>query len=436
MPPLEPVASDLALTDEHPFARRVFRKVASRLIPFLCILYIFNILDRANVGFARSRMREDLGLEDWEFDLAYGLFYFGYLAFEVPSNLLMRRYGARRWIGRIMISWGIVSCATFAVVNGWSFSGVRILLGIAEAGFFPGIILYLTYWFPARERARVTAYFMAAIGFSGVFGNPLSGVIMYFCDGLGGLADWQWLFLLEGIPSVVLGLITLLWLTDRPMHAAWLTPDERDWLTRRMDHEEKDRVDKHGADHWRAMLNWRVWFLICLYFTVATGANAAGAYVPTLIGKQFPQVDELQRGLLTALPHVCAIIGMTIVSTSSDRTGERRVHVACAALLAACGWGLCAVSSSPAVVLLGFCLAQTGMMSMLPVFWTLPTAFLSGAAAAGGIALINSVGNIGGIVGPTILGQFGLWSMAGIMFAGSVMALFLRRDPDRKPLAA
>lgn len=416
--------------EDEVLAGRALRKVARRLIPTLCILYIFNILDRANVGFARLTMQDDLRMSKEVFDFGFGMFYVGYLLFEVPSNLLLRRVGARRWIARIMISWGLVSCLTMFVRDAWSFYLVRILLGVAEAGFFPGIILYLTYWFPARERARMSAYFMMAISLASVFGNPVSGAIMQYLHGTAGLQGWQWLFLLEGIPSVVLGFATLYLLTDRPEDAHWLDPGERAWLVTTMRHEEQDRQQRHGADRLRAMLDWRVWLLIAIYFTVAVGSNAAGAYFPTLIKDHFQDRSTFQIGLLSALPPLCAVVCMTLLSRHSDRTGERRGHVALAALLAAGGWSLSAVASSPALVLLGFCLAQAGMLSMLPTFWMLPTSFLSGAAAAGGIALINSVANIGGFFGPTILGRFGLPAMAATMLAGAALAMCVRSEKE------
>jgi ACS family tartrate transporter-like MFS transporter len=421
-------------------SNRVIRKVAWRLIPFLCLLYVFNILDRGNVGFARLTMQSDLEMKDWVYDIGVGLFYLGYLLFEVPSNLLLRRMGARRWISRIMISWGLVSCLTMTVTGPWGFYFVRVLLGVAEAGFFPGIVLYLTYWFPARERARVIALFMAAIAFSGVVGNPLSGAILKYLDGTAGLTGWQWLFLLEGLPSLVLGIIVLFYLTDRPEQAGWLAGDERDWLTAHMSQEEKYRQQRHGVDRLLALVDGRVWLLIAVYFTVAVGSNAAGAYFPKLLDASFEELDKFQVGLLSALPHVCSLVGMVLFSAHSDRTGERRWHVAVAAFAAAAGWAVGAVASSewgttvlgaaaPWVFLAGLCLAQTGMMCMLPAFWTLPTAFLSGAAAAGGIALINSVANIGGALGPLILGQLGPWAPAAGLFAGSLLALCVRHDP-------
>ena len=415
------------MNDSH-LEKTTLTKVAWRLIPFICLLYVLNILDRANLGFARLQMQDDLQLSEAMFNLGYGIFYLGYLVFELPSNLLLRRFGARRWIARIMISWGLVSCCTMFVRDQWSFYALRILLGIAEAGFFPGIILYLSFWFPQQQRAKMTAFFMLAIGLANVFGNPVSGLIMQYLDTVFGLHGWQWLFLLEGIPSVVLGFCVLGYLTDYPQDATWLSAQQRDWLVARMKSEEQERQQRHNADRLAAMLQRKVWLLIAIYFTVAVGANAGGAYFPKLIKAQFEDLSTFQVGLLCAVPHLCAVIGMTLFGISSDRMSERRGHLAVAALMAAMGWSLTAWSPSPLVAFGGLCLAQTGMMSMLPVFWTLPTAFLTGAAAAGGIAMINSIGNIGGFLGASILGSFGLWSMAGILLIGAGLVMCVQKD--------
>lgn len=412
----------------HELERSTLRAVAWRLIPFICLLYLLNILDRANVGFARLHMQGDLGLSQAAFDLGYGMFYAGYILFEVPSNLLMRRIGARVWIARIMISWGIVSAAMLFARDLWSFYALRILLGIAEAGFFPGIILYLSYWFPDRERARMTAFFMLAIGLSSVIGYPVSGWILDRFNGVGGLRGWQWLFLLEGLPSIVMGIAVLFYLDNRPDDARWLTEAQRLWLVERMEREQQERQDRHGPDRWLAMVQSRVWLLIAIYFTVAVGSNAGGAYFPTLIKERFVGATNLQIGLLGALPHLCAVVCMSLVGISSDRTGERRRHLAGSALAASTGWALVAFDFSPLASLAGLCVAQAGMMSMLPVFWAVPSSFLSGAAAAGGIALINSVANIGGFFGATILGQLGLWSMAAFLLAGSLITMTMRRE--------
>jgi len=425
------VAHDLRIdeqVEDNSLGARTLRKVAWRIIPFLCLLYIFNILDRSNVGFARLGMQEDLGMTKEVFDIGFGMFFVGYLLFEVPSNLLLQRFGARRWIARIMITWGLMSSATMFVTNVTGFYLIRVLLGIAEAGFFPGIILYLSFWFPDRQRARMIAYFMLAIALASVLGNPVSGSIMHYLDGHFGLHGWQWVFLLEGIPTVLLGVFVLFYLTDTPQQAKWLLDEERAWLVAELEREDHDRRIKHGAGHWTAMLDRRVWLLIAIYFTVAVGTNATSAYLPSLLKERFEGWNHLQIGLLSSLPHLAAIATMIVFSRSSDRLVERRLHVAAAALLAAIGWAMIAMTTQREIALIGLCLAQGGMMAMLPVFWAIPSTFLSGAAAAGGIALINSLANIGGFFGPIILGQYGLWPLAVIMLCGAALAMCIRRE--------
>ncbi|MCA9157738.1 MAG: MFS transporter [Planctomycetales bacterium] len=416
--------------NDQQLEKSTLRIVAWRLVPLVCLLYLLNILDRSNVGFARLQMQSDLGLSEATFNLGFGMFYVGYLLFEVPSNLLMRRIGARRLLARIMITWGIISSATMLANDQWTFYGLRIMLGVAEAGFFPGIILYLSYWFPQSERARVMALFMLAIGMASLIGNPISGLIMQYLDQVAGLHGWQWLFLLEGIPSTIMGVVVLFYLTDYPRDAAWLSSSQREWLVARMKEEEAARRELYQADHLTAMLTWRVWWLIAIYFTVAVGTNAASAYFPKLLQAQFQSASTSQIGWLAALPHLCAVIGMTLFGISSDRQAERRRHLSGAASLAALGWALIAWSPSPMISLLGLCVAQTGMMSMLPIFWTLPTMFLTGAAAAGGVALINSVANIGGFLGASLLGQFGLWSMVACLIVGALLASTLGDKPS------
>jgi ACS family tartrate transporter-like MFS transporter len=328
-----------------------------------------------------------------------------------------------------MISWGLVSSATLMVTGPWSFGFARVMLGVAEAGFFPGIVYYLSCWFPARERARIIALFMVAIPVATVISNPISGAIMDSLDGAAGLHGWQWVFLLEGIPSILLGFAVLLYLTDRPEDSHWLTAEERSWLVERMSHEERYRQQRHGGDLFRAMIDGRVWLLICVYFTVAVASNAYGAYGPKLVRNLFKESSDFRIGLLTALPSLCAIAAMILLGRNSDRTGERRIHLSFAAFLAAQGWLLSGLAPTPALALVGLCLAVMGMMSMLPIFWALPTSFLSGAAAAGGIALINSVANIGGAMGASLFGLFGVTGMAVALSAGGLLALVVRHDP-------
>lgn len=411
--------------------KSTLRTVTLRLIPFVCVLYLLNILDRANVGFARLKMQDDLRLSEATFNIGFGMFYVGYVLFEVPSNLLMRQIGARRWIARIMISWGIVSSLTMFAYDAYSFYGLRILLGIAEAGFFPAIILYLSFWFPYQERAKMTAFFMLAIGLANVLGNPISGLIMQYLDSYLGLHGWQWLFLLEGAPSVIFGFVALYYLTDYPKDALWLSLEQRTWLINKMQQEELQRLQQFNADRLTAILQWRVWWLIAIYFSVAVGTNAGGAYFPKIIQAQFADFTTFQIGLLSAIPHLCAVVGMSLFGISSDYFNERHKHLTTAGLMAALGWSLTAWNPSPIIAFIGLCIAQTGMMSMLPVFWTLPTAFLTGAAAAGGIAMINSVANIGGIFGATILGNYGLWAMVFIHLLG---VLFVIAVKDRSSI--
>ncbi|HEV8003739.1 MAG TPA: MFS transporter [Planctomycetaceae bacterium] len=427
--------------DREPNAAQVaatLRRVAVRLLPLLLLAYIANLLDRNNVGFAKLTMQADLQMSDAAFAFGTGMFYFGYLVFEVPSNLILRRTGARLWIARIMLTWGLVSCATMFVTGIRSFLSVRILLGVAEAGFFPGVIFYLTLWFPSRERTRAVAGFMAANALAGIFSNPLSGLIMQNLDQAGGLRGWQWIFLLESIPSLIVGVCIYFWLTDRPAEAHWLDDDERNWLVERMRQEEQRREQRHGADLLRALLAPRVWYLILLYFTVAFCLNAAGLYLPELIHNHFPNSSKSQIGLLAAVPSLCGVVGMLLNGWWSDHTRKYRLHVGLPAFLAAGGWVLAALADGPGWGLAGLSMAFLGMMSMLPPFWSLPTSFLSGAGAAGGIALINSVGNVGGLLGPVTMGLihdatlshlYGILALAGTLVLGGALALFAPHDP-------
>ena len=415
----------------------VMWKVTLRLLPFMFALYVVNILDRINVGFARLKMTEELQMSEKVFALGASIFFVGYFFFEVPSNLIMRRTGARLWMARIMITWGLISAAMMFVTGRWSFYLLRFLLGVAEAGFFPGMILYLTYWFPALERSRAVSRFMTASPIAGVLGYPLSGAVLDYMDKVAGLSGWQWLFLIEGIPSVLLGVAVLSYLTDRPERAGWLTAVERTWLVERMSREEKHREERHGLTLLRAMAYPRVWLLSALYFTVAMGANTFGLYLPKIVEEHFADRSKFQIGLLAAIPSVVAVISMVVSGIHSDRTGERRWHVAVPAFVAAAGWAVSGWVQSPWLVLVALCLAQAGMMSMLGPFWTLPTAFLSGAAAAGGIALINSVGNLGGFVGLNVMGQVkaatdsfavGLMAMWLVLLIGGVLAVCVPHD--------
>jgi len=426
--------------------RRTMQKVIWRLVPYLALLYTFNIIDRANVGFARLGMVDSLGFSNAVIDWGYGIFFVGYLLFEVPSNMLLRRFGARRWIARIMISWGLVSTLTAWVIGPVSYFGARILLGVAEAGFFPGIIFYMTAWFPAALRARVVAWFMLAIPVATILGNIASGLILDSMQGVAGLDGWQWLFILEGIPSVLLGFSVLFLLPDGPRDAGWLAAEEREWLEADRAREDGQRIEAGGSDKLSALADARVWILIGLYMTVAIGTNATGAYLPKLIKDSFqpllvgPGGDTTglywKVGLLSVLPQVAAVIVMLAASRISDSIGRRAPVIVAALGMAAAGWILAGLPVGPWGQLAGLSLAQAGMMAVLPVFWALPPLFLGGVAAAAGIALVNSVANGGGIFAPKLVGSFGVGPMAGIMVWGMLMACLASWLIERRAAAA
>ena len=387
--------------DEH-----THRKVTRRLIPFLFLCYILAYLDRVNVGFARLQMQADLAFSDTAYGIGAGIFFIGYFFFEVPSNLLMRRVGARLWIARIMIVWGLVSAASMFVNSVASFYVIRFLLGVAEAGFFPGIIWYLTQWYTRAHRAQIIALFMTAIAVSGVVGGPLSGWILDAMDGVSGLRGWRWLYLLEGLPSVVVGFVVLRYLDDGPQTATWLTPDERALVQRRLA-EDEERKQADGATAHRvgdAFRSGRVWACCAIYFGAVMGIYGVTFWLPQIVSETISR-DTLTIGLVSTIPWGVAAVTMVLVGRHSDRTGERRWHIAIPAGVAAVFFvlsGLPALSGWAGVACLT--VATAGVMAAASSFWVLPTAMLSGSAAAAGIAWINSVGNLSGYVSPYLLG--------------------------------
>jgi ACS family tartrate transporter-like MFS transporter len=355
---------------------------------------------------------------------------------EVPSNLILNRVGARRWLARILISWGLISTAMMFVTGAWGFILLRFLLGCAEAGFFPGVMLYLTYWFPARQRARAVALLMAAAPLVWVLGGPLSGALLEVMHGRAGLTGWQWLFLLEGLPAVALGVVTLAYLTDRPGQARWLTPEERSWLVGRLAEENQLRLHRHGAGLWQVLTDRRVWHLIALAGTIALGISGMAFYFPRLVQDRFPALNAFQVGLLTAVAGATALLSIVAVGAHSDRTGERRWHAAGPAFLAAAGWALGVWREAPLASYLGLILAHAAMLSMWAPFWSLATGFLGGRAAAGGIALINALANLAAFFGPIIMGWLldatgdfapGLAAMALTLLLGGALVLCLRQ---------
>ena len=418
-------------TDSHLAA--AIRKATYRLIPFLCLAYMVNFLDRVNVGFAALHMNADLGFSPAVFGFGAGIFFLGYIAFEIPSNLALQRFGARIWIARIMISWGLIAC-TMALVQGeTSFYVLRLLLGIAEAGFFPGIILYLTYWFPAAERARIVALFMAAVPLATVFGGPISGALLQM-HGFAGLTGWQWLFIIEGAPAVILGVLALIVLTDKPDKAEWLSEHERHALTETLAREAANTKTIGYTDLGQALTRPRVLALGLLYFFIVTGLYGIGFWMPQVIATF--GLDALHVGFLTAIPYLFAAVAMVLWGRHSDRTGERRWHIALPLLLAACAFAWSAYSGPLLPTMIALTLATLGFYAAFGPFWSLPTALLTGTGAAAGIALVNSMGNAAGFTGPYIVGLLkqatGSFSAALLFLAfalalGGLMALSFKR---------
>jgi MFS transporter, ACS family, tartrate transporter len=414
----------------------VVSRIRRRLIPFLFLLYIFAYLDRINVGFAALQMNEALGFSAATYAFGAGIFFVSYFLFEIPSNVILTRVGARRWIARIMITWGLVSASMMFVRSAGAFYALRFLLGLAEAGFFPGIIFYLTRWVPARERAQTMAAFITAVLFAGVIGGPVSGALLSMSGG--GLQGWQWLFLLEGLPAVVLGFVVLRVLPDGPHDARWLTRDEARALTARLDDELRESGDAIGTAA-GALTNARVWLLALIYFTLPVALYAFGFFLPQIIRTSFDG-SNLALGLLSAIPYGFGVAGMLLVGRHSDRTGERRWHFAIAG--ATCGAGFIATAFAQTLVpaMITLSIAMLGLAAMFGPFWTIATSFVSGVGAAAGIALVNSVGNLGGFVGPYALGYIkdatqsfapGLILIGAVMIAGGALVLLVPAETRR-----
>ncbi|HET9384260.1 MAG TPA: MFS transporter, partial [Gemmatimonadales bacterium] len=380
---------------------RLYARVTQRLIPLLFACYVAAYLDRVNVGFAKLQMLEDLRFSETVYGLGAGIFFIGYFVFEIPSNIILHRVGARLWIARVMLTWAVISAAMLFVTSPTEFYVLRFLLGVAEAGFFPGVILYLTYWYPSDRRAAIIALFMTGIPVAGVIGGPISGWILNAMAGVQGLAGWQWLFLLEALPSFILGALVLSYLDDGIGSARWLAADEKEILANRI---AEDR--RHATAHslLAGFMNARVWFLSAIYFCLIAGLYGAGFWLPTLI-QRTGVASPLAIGMLTVLPNAVAAIAMVTISRRSDRTRERRWHLVTPALVGAAGWLVTVRYGQDTVIALsGMCLAMAGVTSSLAQFWCLPTAILAGAAAATGIALINSIGNLAGFLGPWVIG--------------------------------
>ena len=412
------------------FEARTYRKVDVRIVPFLFLCYILAYLDRVNVGFAKLQMLKDLSLSDAAFATGAGIFFIGYFFFEVPSNVLLKKFGARMWIARIMISWGVISACMIFVKGEWSFYSMRFLLGLAEAGFFPGVIFYLTLWYPSKLRSTRTAWFVAAIAVSGIVGNPISGWIMDTLSGAMKLAGWQWLFLSEGIPSILVGLVVILYLESSIEEAKWLTREEKALLAQNLEAEDKHKTEHKLMD---AFTSGKVWVLCAIYFTLMIGLYGIAFWLPTIV-KAFGLKGYLGVGLITAIPYGVAVIGMILLSNHSDKTGERRLHYVANVVAGAVGLVLSGVfASNPVLAIIFLSVGTLGVIGSMPLFWPLPSAFLAGTAAAAGIGIVNSVGNLGGYVGPNIPiwarhfssdRSAALYIIAGILMVGALLTYF------------
>ena len=411
------------------FEAATYAKVTWRLLPMLFLCYVASYLDRVNVGFAKLQMLNDLKFSETVYGLGAGIFFIGYFIFEIPSNMMLHRVGARLWIARIMISWGLISGAMIFVDSPTSFYAMRFLLGVAEAGFFPGVILYLTYWYPAQRRGKMTALFMTGVPVSGVIGGPLSGWIMKALPGVHGLAGWQWMFILEAIPSLVLGVVVIFYLQDRIRGAAWLSEPEKLLLEAQIQAETSQKPE---ASLGQMFANPRVWLMALIYFCFVMGLYGVSFWLPTII-KATGVTDTFNIGLLTAIPYATAAVAMILIGHSADLRRERRWHVAIPAVLGCIGLIFSTVyDHNTFLAMAALTLATVGIITVLPLFWSLPTAFLGGAAAAAGIALINSLGNLAGFVSPYLVGWLkdqthstnsGMYVLAASLLLGAVLTL-------------
>ncbi len=409
---------------------KAYGKVFWRIVPFIMLCYVVAYLDRINVGFAKLQMSQDLGFSETVFGLGAGIFFLGYFLFELPSNLIMYRIGAKVWIARIMISWGLVSASFIWVTTPNMFYFLRFLLGMMEAGFYPGIILYLTQWYPSHRRAKIIALFMSAIPISGIFGNPLSGWIMDAFHDVAGWHGWQWMFVIEAVPAVLVGIAVLYVLDDRIAKAKWLTDAEKAYLESEItaDHREKESPHSVAA----VFADKRIWHMCLIYFCFVMGQYGLTFWMPTLV-KASGVSGNFNIGLISAIPFLSAVIAMNLCGRSADARRERRWHLVIPALAGAVGFVISSLAAENTVVAIIFLsIAACGVLTCAPLFWSLPTAFLSGTGAAAGIAVINSVGNLAGFLSPYLIGilkdythsnQSGMFMLAGTLVVGAIAVL-------------
>lgn len=421
-------SSDVGLED------KLYRKVTLRIVPVLLLSFIAAYLDRVNIGFAKIDMQGDLGHSDVVYGFGAGIFFLGYFFFEIPSNIILHRVGAKIWMARIMVTWGVISGAMAFVKAEWQFYLVRFLLGVAEAGFFPGVILYLTYWYPSRRRARVTSIFMSAVALAGIVGGPISGVILKHFDGVMQLKGWQWMYLIEAIPSLVFGVLLLILLDNKIADAKWLSDEEKAILSANI---KQDMGKKEHKELWSFFKNPRVWKLAMIDFCLVMGLYGVSFWLPSLIHDMGVR-DNVTIGLLSSLPWMAGILCMIAGGYNSDRYRERRWHLAVPALIGALGLSAAVIfSQSYYLEFAALIVATMGLTTALPMFWSLPTAFLAGATAAGGIALINSIANIAGFVSPFMVGwlssvsgskDHGMLMLAGFLVLGAGLTLTVPKN--------
>jgi len=432
---------------DSPVGQQTMTKVTRRLIPFLVLLYFVNYLDRVNISFAGPNgMNEDLAMSAKMFGFASGIFFIGYFLLEVPSNIALHKFGGRRWLARIMLTWGIISTAIAFVPNAETLIVLRFLLGVAEAGFFPGVILYLTFWFPEKQRSKAISLFMVAVPVSTAIGSTLSSLIIDWGHGLFGLEGWRVMFLIEGLPAVVLAFVCWFYLTDRPAEATWLDNDEKNWLETILDYERSMTETGHSWPLKKALSHPRILLLAFIYFGITYGLYAVGFFLPTIIAgfqEQYgTHLSIIERGLVTSVPYVVAAVVMVPWARHSDRTGERVWHVAIPAIVGGVSIPVALYMTDPYLAMIAVTLSTCSVMCALPVFWSLPSTFLTGLAAAGGIALINSIGNLSGFSGPYITGwltgltgnaRLALWVVGALSLAAAAAVVYLgaKPSPDR-----
>ena len=416
--------------EDGAIAARAYRKLLWRLLPFLGLCYVTSYMDRVNIGFAKLQMSQELEFSETVFGLGSGIFFLGYFLFETPSNLIMHRVGARAWIARIMITWGLLSGAFVFVKSAPAFYALRFVLGLAEAGFYPGVILYLTYWFPAHYRGRVIALLMSAIPISSIVGNPLSGWIMDSMNQVGGMTGWKWMFILEAAPAVLVGIACLFYLDNSILAAKWLAPEEKRVLAGAIAHDTKAQV-AGTHDTLAAFRDPRVWMMGVIYFCFVLGQYGLNFWMPSLI-RTAGVTGNLRIGLISAIPYIATLILMNVLGRSADRHRERRWHLVVPAMIGAVGFIAAPNAPNVTLAIAALSLAAAGAITCAPLLWSLPTAFLAGAGAAAGIAVINSVGNLAGFAAPYMIGYvkdatgsaaIGLYIIAGALVLGAALTL-------------